>query len=710
VGLNYLFKKIVNNKGDEMKQDMLYTLHYLALAGLVFPLTGCGGGGSLEAINAKPPYVGTISATAYDGNTDDLLTGGLGKTGLTSATAPSPVDATAPTAAELRKIAIYTNYRAVLDATPAGGFGVLYGPNIDVSGKDTLGEGKIAGTEYIAYSDDGSGKQNVTMMVQIPNSFNPASPCIITGTSSGSRGVYGAVGTSGEWGLKHGCAVAYNDKGTGNGIDDLQNNTVNLQNGVRSSVAAAGVNSNFTADVTDAQRTAFNAVTPKRFAVKHAHSQRNPEKDWGKFTLQSIEFAYYVLNQKYGDVAKDGQSHLIKLSPANTIVIASSISNGAGAALAAAEQDSKGLISGVAVSEPHVQLAPDSSLSVIRGTTIATGTGKPLYDYFTLANLLQPCAALASSAVNAPFLSSIVKATATNRCAALKTHGLISGNTTDELATSAMNALLAAGWQPESRDLHAAMYAFATPSIAMTYSNAYGRFSVLDNLCGFSFSGATAGLASSFAKGNGVPPTVGISIFNNNSVGGAVADAVSISPSTGVSDYNIDGALCQRELATGGSANAIRVQQGIHEAMRTANLQGKPAVIVHGRSDTLIPVGFSSRPYFGVNHMVEGGNSKLSYIEVTNGQHFDTFLPLAGFDSRFIPLHVYYIQAMNMMYANLKNGAALPPSQVVRTIPRGVDASGKANPISIANVPPILTTPASGDRITFSNNVVTIPD
>ena len=33
-------------------------------------------------------------------------------------------------------------------------------------------------------------------------------------TSSGSRGVYGAIST-GEWGLKKGCAVAYTDKGAG---------------------------------------------------------------------------------------------------------------------------------------------------------------------------------------------------------------------------------------------------------------------------------------------------------------------------------------------------------------------------------------------------------------------------------------------------------------------------------------------------------------
>jgi hydroxybutyrate-dimer hydrolase len=253
------------------------------------------------------------------------------------------------------------------------------------------------------------------------------------------------------------------------------------------------------------------------------------------------------------------------------------------------------------------------------------------------------------------------------------------------------------------------MYSFATPPIAMTYSNTYGRFSVKDNLCGLSYSGGTAGLASSFGTGNGIPPTAGLAIFNNNSVGGAVADAASISVSTNTKDYDIDAALCQRELAIGTSANAKRVQGGIAEALRTANLRGKPALIVAGRSDTLIPVAFASRPYFGVNRMVEGGGSRLSYIEVTNGQHFDAFLGFPGFDSHYVPVHRYFIQALDLMYANLKSGAALPPSQVVRTTPRGVTGTA-TNPITPANVPPIQTAPAAADLITYANNVVTIPD
>ena len=692
------------------------TLKLTTLAAAVLALSACGGSSDLvENTNIKPSYLGAVASASYDGSSDDLLTAGLGKTGL-GGVAPTVADPLKPTAAELRKLAIFNNYRAILDITPAGGYGTLYGPNVDAKGVITTSEGKIAGTEYIAYSDDGTGKQNVTMLVQVPATFNPANACIVTGTSSGSRGVYGAIGSSGEWGLKNGCAVAYTDKGTGTGIHDLQNNTVNVQNGTRTDAATAGKNSIFTAGLSAAELDTFNAATPNRFAVKHAHSQQNPEKDWGKWTLQSVEFAYFVLNEKYGDLARDGVTHLKKLTPSNTIVIASSVSNGAGSALAAAEQDTQGLISGVAVAEPEVQLAPDNRLSVRRGATTLVGTGKPLYDYFTLANLLQPCAALVSPATNA---SNTVNPTiAANRCTALQANGLVTGTTTAEQAASALAELIKAGWQPESNVLQASHYSYATLSVGLTYANTYGRFSAKDNLCGYSFAavGATgaptaanaASLATSFGASNGVPPTIGINIVNNNSLGGPLLDAVSLS-SSNVQDYNIAGALCMRELFTGTSANAMRVQQGIKEVARSANLRGKPALIVQGRADTLLPVAFTGRPYYGMNQIVEGAASKLSYIEVANAQHFDAFLSLGGYAERMVPLHRYFIQAMDMMYANLKSGAALPASQVVRTVPRGLSGTA-VNPITAANVPPIQTKPATADQITFANNVLTIAD
>ena len=700
-------------------------LKLTALAAALLALSACGGGSNpLESYNLKPAYLGAIVTASYDGNTDDLLTAGLGKTGLGGAV-PSVADLAKPTPAELRKLAIFNNYRAILDISAAGGYGTLYGPNVDAKGVITTSEGKIAGTEHIAYSDDGTGRQNITLLVQVPATFNPASPCIVTGTSSGSRGVYGAIGSSGEWGLKNGCAVAYTDKGTGSGIHDLQNNTVSLQNGTRADAIAAGKNSIFTAELTAAELAAFNTATPNRFAVKHAHSQQNPEKDWGKWTLQSVEFAYFVLNEKYGDLARDGVTRLKKLAPGNTIVIASSVSNGAGAALAAAEQDTQGLISGVAVAEPEVQLAPDNRLSVRRGASTLVGTGKPLYDYFTLANLLQPCAALVSPATNA--FTTINAAIATNRCTALKANNLVTGTTTAEQAASALAALVAAGWEPESNVLQASHYSFATLAVGLTYANTYGRFSVKDNVCGYSFAAtgaaasATPGapvsasanaLATSFGTSNGVPPIgpVGINIVNNLSQGGPLLDAASLSAG-GAQDYNIAGALCLRELFTGTSANAVRVRQGMSEVVRSANLRGKPALIVQGRADTLLPVAFTGRPYYGMNQIVEGAASRLSYIEVANAQHFDAFLAFPGYAERLVPLHRYFIQAMDLMYANLKTGAALPASQVVRTVPRGLSGVGTAaNPISAANVPPIQTAPAAADRITFANNVLVIAD
>jgi hydroxybutyrate-dimer hydrolase len=689
-------------------------------SGLMLLASGCGGNGSAnESVNNKPAYLGIITTVTYDGSTDDLLTAGLGKTGL-GGTAPVVANPLAPTPAELRRLAIFNNYRAILDITAAGGYGTLYGPNVDAKGVVTTAEGKVAGTEYIAYADDGSGKQNVTMLVQVPASFDVANPCIVTGASSGSRGVYGAIGSSGEWGLKNNCAVAYTDKGTGTGIHDLQADTVNVQNGTRTDAAAAGNNSIFTANITASERAAFNAATPNRFAVKHAHSQQNSEKDWGKFTLQSVEFAYYVLNEKYGDAAKDSARRLKKLTPANTIVIASSVSNGAGAALAAAEQDTQGLISGVAVAEPQIQLVPDARVSVRRGTTTLAGTGRSLFDYSTLANLLQPCAALLSPTTN---VFNTVNATiATARCNALQAAGIITGTTTAQQAASAMATLQAAGWQPESNDLQASHYSFATLPVTLTYANAYGRFSVLNNLCNYSFAttSAVAGsvgvpiptpaaaLATSFGTANGIPATVGINLVNNASANGPLLDAASLS-NGGVQDYNAGGALCLRELAAGSSAAAVRVQQGIAEVLRSGNLQGKPTLIVHGRADTLVPVAFTSRPYLGLNKIVEGNRSKLAYIEVANAQHFDAFLGFPGYAATLVPLHRYYIQAMDLMYANLKTGAALPPSQVVRTTPRGLTGT-VANPITAANVPPIKGAVDAADRISVAGGVVTVAD
>ena len=693
----------------------------LALASLsLATLAGCGSGGETFELNVKPSFVGNVRSTTYDGVGDDLLTAGLGRTGLASAVPPTT--SATPTAAELRRLAIYNNYRALVDMTTAGGYGVLYGPNVDANYVVGSGEGRIAGSEHIAFSDDGSGQRNVTLMVQIPASFDPKNACIVTATASGSRGVYGGIST-GEWGLKKGCAVAYTDKGTGAAPHDLVADTVPLIDGTRSTSAAAGNAAQFRAALSAAELAAFNTATPNRFAFKHAHSQRNPEKDWGTFTLQAVEFAFYVLNEQYGrPIIGTGRSR--DVNPQNTLVIASSISNGGGAAIAAAELDRAGLIDGVAVSEPAVQLPATPVVGVMRGGTAVPLSAKTLYDYTSQASLFQSCAALSTQVAGAPGAAFIVPAFAANRCASLKAKGLLTATGTAALADEALEKLRAYGWEPESAVLHASLAAFeVAPAVTVTFANALARASVKDHLCGYSFGSTTAqglpnalapaALTTMFATGNGVPPSTGVQLINNLSPGAALRDLFSFSPSTGVQDFNLDGALCLRNLLNGSDTAARALQAGIDETRRSGRLGGKPTIIVHGREDALLPVNHTSRPYTALSRSVEGAASRLSYVEVTNAQHFDTFIGLPavlpGYDTRYIPLHVYLNRALDAVYANLKNGTALPPSQVVRTVPRG-GTPGQAPAITNANVPPIAATPAAGNLITVEGSTIRVPN
>jgi len=61
------------------------------------------------------------------------------------------------------------------------------------------------------------------------------------------------------------------------------------------------------------------------------------------------------------------------------------------------------------------------------------------------------------------------------------------------------------------------------------------------------------------------------------------------------------------------------------------------------------------------------------------------------------------------VYAYLKDGTPLPPSQVVRTIPRGGNA-GAAPALAASNVPAIASAPAAGDAITFNGTTIVVPD
>jgi hydroxybutyrate-dimer hydrolase len=741
---------------------------------LCLQLAGCFGGGDGQSFNTLPVGTTSLSSTAYPATTptpnatqlpadtaqqaaaQDLLTGGLGRSGLATATAPAYIDANNPTALELRRNAIHSNYRGLVDTSTNGGYGSLYGPNVDLSGTATSSEGLIPGVEYLGVLDNAEGTKRVTMAVQVPDSFDQNNPCIVVAPSSGSRGVYGAIATVSEWGLKRGCAVALTDAGKGIGLHDLTDDSVNRVDGTRAArtATATGSPANFVAQLTDAVRTAFLAAFPNRVALKHAHSQLNPEKDWGTDTLGAARYALWAINDRYGTTIAGMPDKLVRYNAGNTLVIAASVSNGGTAVLRAAELDTEGLIDAVVAGEPGAspQLAA-TSYGVQQGSTAVGGYGKPLYDYFSFANLYQPCAALAPAAqmptdgnsVHNFFQLFSLTSRGGNRCQSLADNGLLTSTNPADWPTEALNRLHSYGWLSDSDTMHNAHYGLGNTTIVTSmYANAYGRFSVTDNLCGISY-GATTALgapvafsnpakATLFAGGNGTAngspllPTNLSVIVNNSWMSGLPTTPLrwdlASSVSTQRQDFGFDTALCLRALYTGTDPRtntpltasttptleqSQRVRAGVAETLATANLRGKPTLIVSGRSDALLPVNNAARAYVAANRVAEGAASPVRYVEVTNGQHFDGFLGFSGFDIRYIPLHYYFVQALNAMYANLKSGTALPPSQVVRTTPRG-GTPGAAPVITTGNVPPITATPAATDAIGFSGTAINVPN
>ncbi|MDO6441863.1 3-hydroxybutyrate oligomer hydrolase family protein [Marinobacter sp. 2_MG-2023] len=704
-----------------MKRLMICTL----IGATGFGLSACNDSDNDKTpeVNQVPGFIqGDIQRTAYDGITDDLLTAGLGATGLGSATPPAFADPLNPTPGELRQLAIYNNYRALVDTSPGGGYGVFFGPGV---GNST--EGLVPGQEYIAFMTVPGSDVPVTVMAQIPDSFDTQSPCMITAPSSGSRGIYGAIGTAGEWGLKKGCAVVYTDKGSGTGAHNLETNTTQRIDGT---LTGADEDVQFRADLSDTERSDFTADWPDRLAWKHAHSKVNPEADWGRHVLQSIEFGFWALNEQFGT---DDEANAI--TPANTLVIASSVSNGGGSSVRAAEQDTQGLIDGVAVSEPNLNPVVDASFTINQGSSAAiVDHSRSLFEYTTALAVYQGCANQAPAIRDdAPLNFLNTPAVRENICNSLANKGLLNGAasaTLDDYATEAQRILNEDfGIQPEQNLLAPVHFASnVAQSISMTYANAYGRAGVEDRVCGLSMAAvdgagavtpfAAAAEAAAFSISNGIPPTAGVVMVYDNAEGQPTAMPASVSPSSSTADYGLDALLCLHSLALGhdavtgnplsgdDAALAAAIAEGIDEIRATGDLQGKPAVFVTGRADAILPINHASRPYYGLNQRVEGDNSELRYYEVLNAHHLDALNGLAGITERYIPLHHYYFQALDLVWKRLTADTPLPPSQVVRAVPRGNPASDLAE----VNLPEIAMNPPAGDLISLESDELRIPD
>ncbi|NJO06576.1 MAG: PKD domain-containing protein, partial [Chloroflexaceae bacterium] len=508
------------------------------------------------------------------------------------------------------------------------------------------------------------------------------------------------------------------DKGTGMGVYDLASRTVNLIDGTRTLATEAGKDSNFTPII---EGESYLIDLPNRLAFKHAHSRQNPEADWGTNVLQSIEFAFYVLNlpENFGLIV--GGIAVSTVTPENTTVIAASVSNGAAASVRAAEQDTEGLIDGIAVSEPNTNPQMTVPMTITQNGRSWSGenVGRPLIDYYTYLNLYQACANVATANAAAP-LNLVSPELGANRCQSLRDAGLLESDTLAEQAAEAQQKINDYGILVEQNLLMPFHYfANTVESISVLYTNSYGRFGVEDNICGFSYAqidatgvpitATQALLAAQFSDSNGIPPSAGVALINDNAQGGPSENRNSVS-SNGVRDQNLPGALCLRRLYTGedidgnpltGAELALHEQvvEGVEAIKVTGDLQDIPMVIVNGRNDAVLAPNHASRAYYALNRAVNSDNT-VRYYEILNAHHLDAFNDLAGYNASFIPLHHYYFQALDLMYEHLTSSVALPPSQVVPTTPRGLTSVGTVPPITRANVPPIADNPVDAVLIT----------
>jgi hydroxybutyrate-dimer hydrolase len=574
---------------------------------------------------------------------NDLLTAGLTLEGLQSHAAPGPKQS--------RQLAYYTNIRALLDTTTEGGFGRLYGPKPKQI---------ITGVEYLAETTKDYPLSPANFSVQIPDSFNVKQPCLIVAPSSGSRGIYGAVGVSGFWALDKGCAIAYTDKGTGTGFYFV------------------GLDKTF--DLTGQLHTpntpidwvnADNNPDKDRLwvATRHAHSGNNPEKDWGQHTLLAAKTGLFTLTDHFKQ----------PFNSDNTLVIAASISNGGSAVLRAVEQDTHGLIDAVVSGEPNVSV--DLDVFEVQQSNV-NQTIKPLHalESFLLQSVFAPCANLAALPDTSEV--AVYRLQAELACKQLLNSHLLETENLDEAARQAQTNLLKAGLSAESLWLGPIYTSMGLwPALEATYPSSYARLKLFDDPCGAAFevpasspittNGLTQ-LAKIWPLSSGIPPTAGVVISPYTPLHQTIKPLQSFNQKMATSLCYLAWLKADHQKVLGlekqlTSTLHNQLKQGMTETYATANLQGKPAIIVHGRSDRLIQVNHSSRPYFWLNKTSADKNSQLRYIEITNAQHFDALLPYPPFNSQLIPLHVYFEKALEAIYQNQTNNTPLPDSVVVKT-------------------------------------------
>ena len=598
-------------------------------AGLVLLLAACA---APETRPAPEPSLAKIDPPTV---VADLLTGGLGLDGLRAATPPPFANADLPTAEELRRRALWTNWRGIADLAPGGGYGEVYGSLAAVPGR-----------EYHALRTVAGARHPHRVMTQVPDAFDARARCLLVTVSSGSRGIYGAIALAGAWGLPRGCAVAYTDKGAG---------TEYVESGMRQWHGTAGA-----LDVAEAGAAAFapsfDAASAPHLAWKHAHSQDNPEADWGRHVRQAAEFGLQALN--------DARPQDAPFTFDDTRVIAVGLSNGGGAVLRAAELEGDWL-DGVVAAAPNV---------------LPGRHGRALYDYSTQAALLMPCALLDARfdrvALARP--GGQPAPAALQRCASLRAAGALAGDDVAAQAADALAQLQRQGWTDAALEAGALSTAFDLwRAVAAGYASAYARTQADAMPCGYRYAlldaqgaprpATAAERAAWWSDATGIPPGAGVMLLDAQAQG---------------TDPTLPGLRCLRALWEQDTPLGVRLREGVEATRAALPRAGLPLIVLHGADDGMVPEAFSGGAYA---RWVQEEGRAVSYWRVADAQHFDAFLALPVFTTRYVPLLPFAYRALDAMWAHLEHGTALPASREIRPKARSV-VDGVVAPLRVEDL------------------------
>ncbi len=596
-------------------------------------------------VNIEPVILDLIaSETSEHRGSDDLLTAGLGAAGLRSPLPPAFLTPETPSATELRRRAIWSNWRGIADLSAGGGYDEFYGSLKPVPGR-----------EFHALTGVPGAKQPHRVLLQLPDAFDLAKRCVVVSASSGSRGIYGAISLAGGWGLPRGCAVAYTDKGAGTGYVDTGSAQHFAFDGTFATNSA-------TAPV-EFSAAPFQGEGVAPIAIKHANSGDNPEADWGVHVRQAADFALMTLNAAYPNEKA--------FTYANTKIIAVGVSNGGGAVLRAAESTEHWLDGVVAVS-PNIWAAEVSG-------------ARSLYDYATEAAIWLPCALNASAFDNVPLarIGGVKSPAGASRCGSLYKLGWLKASTPDAQYEQAYAHLKAQGWT----DLAMSAGALSTNfdlwrAVAVTYAASYARTDAANMPCGYAFHAlgtdgkmrapTVAEVAAWRSDASGIAPGAGVFI----------TDSIAQSPAADAADPALAGLLCLCDLWQGKNEIASTVQSSIAATATKAPRVGLATIVIHGIDDGLIPAAFSSAPYVA---MAKEQGRNVRYWRVHNAQHFDAFIGLPAWTTRYVPLMPYAYRALDSVWLNISQDAELPADAEIMTTPRTLGADG-VSPLTSVNL------------------------